>query len=274
MSLCEQQPTVSQGNNSRTSHHQTSLKIRKNTKSKQSLTRRSSGTRSSTGSNGRDMRKQLGNLQVTLDEQKMQSKTLSDTTWEAISLLTDMAMAAKLGKKTRPMANAFMNFYDKKFKPVLQNIPAQRDRSTQTARVQDGGIQNLGLCRELGLANALRPTAVEMDEQYLDRKVIDLTGNKDGERTGVRTHGSDQEWSKRGVMWCRHHRKAWTTVQAFLTTGWTSRTMTSLMTLTHTWNMARDTRTGWHLKMLFTNSGAATQLTCGVTHTMTHDDSQ
>ena len=27
-------------------------------------------------------------------------------------------------------------------------------------------------------------------------------------------------------------------------------------------------------KMLFTNSGAATQLTCGVTHTMTHNDAQ
>ena len=36
------------------------------------------------------------------------------------------------------------------------------------------------------------------------------------------------------LVWCRHHRKAWTTVQAFLTTGWTTRTMTSLMTLTHT----------------------------------------
>ena len=75
-------------------------------------------------------------------------------------------------------------------------------------------------------------------------------------------------------LWCRHHRKAWTTVQAFLTTGWTTRTMTSLMTLTHTWSMARDTETRRHLKMLFTDSGAATQLTCGVTHTMTHDDSQ
>ena len=84
-----------------------------------------------------------------------------------------------------------MNFYDEKFKPVLQNIPAQRDRSTQTARVQDGGIQDLGSCRELGLANTLRLAAMEMDEQHLDRGVIDLTDNKDGERTGVRTHGSD-----------------------------------------------------------------------------------
>ena len=89
------------------------------------------------------------------------------------------------------MADAFMNFYDKKFKPVLWNILAQRDRSTQTARVQDGGIQDLGLYGELGLANALRPTAVETDKQHLDRNVIDLTGNKDGERTGVHTHKSD-----------------------------------------------------------------------------------
>ena len=86
--------------------------------------------------------------------------------------------------------------------------------------------------------------------------------------------GVTQEWSKRGVMWCCHHRKAWTTVQAFLTTGWMTCTMTSLMTLTHTWSMARDTKTGWHLKMLFIDSGAAIQLTCGITHTMTHDDSQ
>ena len=75
------------------------------------------------------------------------------------------------------MADAFMNFYDKKFKPVLQNIPAQRNRSTQTARVQDRGIQDLRLCGKLGLANALRPTAVETDEQHLDRDIIDLTGN-------------------------------------------------------------------------------------------------
>ena len=70
------------------------------------------------------MRRQLENLRVTLDEQEMQLKTLSDATWEAISLLTDMAMTAKLGGRTRPMANAFMKFYDEKFKPVLQNIPA------------------------------------------------------------------------------------------------------------------------------------------------------
>ena len=89
------------------------------------------------------------------------------------------------------MANAFMNFYDKEFKPVLQNIPAQRDRSTQTAKVQDGEIQNLRSCGKLGLANALRPTAVEMNEQHLDKDVINFTGDKDGERTGVRTHGND-----------------------------------------------------------------------------------
>ena len=61
----------------------------------------------------------------------------------------------------------------------------------QTARVQDEGIQDLGLCRELGLANALKLMAVETDEQHLDRDVIDLTSNTDGERTGARTHGSD-----------------------------------------------------------------------------------
>ena len=137
------------------------------------------------------MRRQLENLQVILDKQKTQSKTLSNATWEAISLLTDMAMAAKLGGKTRPMADAFMNFYDEKFKPVLRNIPAQKDRSTQMARIQDRGIQDLGLCGELGLANALRPTAVKTDEQHLDRDVIDLTGNKKRERIGAHTHKSD-----------------------------------------------------------------------------------
>ena len=91
------------------------------------------------------------------------------------------------------MAEAFMNFYDEKFKPVLQNIPAQRDRSTQTARVQDRGIQDLGLCGELGLANALRLMTVETNEQHLDKDVIDLTGDKDEERTGVFTHRSDSE---------------------------------------------------------------------------------
>ena len=89
------------------------------------------------------------------------------------------------------MADAFINFYDEKFKLVLQNIPAQKNRSTQTTRVQDGGIQDLGLCKELGLANTLRPMAVETDEQHLDRDVIDLTSNIDRERTGARTHESD-----------------------------------------------------------------------------------
>ena len=32
---------------------------------------------------------------------------------------------------------------------------------------------------------------METDERHLDKDVIDLIGNKDGERTGVRTHGSD-----------------------------------------------------------------------------------
>ena len=156
MSLSGQQPTLSQGNDSKMSHRPTLLKVRKNMKSKQSLTRRSSRTGSSIGLSRRDMRKKLGNLRVTLDKQETQSKTFCNPTWEAISLLTDMAMTAKLGRRTRPMANAFMNFYDKKFKPVLRNIPVQRDRSTQTAR-----------------------------------DVIDLTGNKDRERTGVHTYGND-----------------------------------------------------------------------------------
>ena len=164
MFLSGRQPTFSQGNEFKMSYRLTLLKVRKNTKSKQSLTRRSSETGSSTGSSGRDMKRQLGNLRVTLDEQETQSKTLSDATWETISLLTDMAMAAKLGGRTRPMADAFMNFYDEKFKSVLWNILAQRDRLTQTPRVQDGGIQDLGPCKELGLANALRPTAVEANE--------------------------------------------------------------------------------------------------------------
>ena len=32
---------------------------------------------------------------------------------------------------------------------------------------------------------------METDEQHLDRDVIDFTGNKEGERAGVCTHGSD-----------------------------------------------------------------------------------
>ena len=89
------------------------------------------------------------------------------------------------------MADAFMNFYDEKFKPVLRNIPGQRDRSTQKDRVQAEGIQDLGLYRELGLANALRQAAVKTDEQHLNNDVINLTSDKDGERTRVRTHRSD-----------------------------------------------------------------------------------
>ena len=86
------------------------------------------------------------------------------------------------------MANAFINFYDKKFKSVRRNVLTQKDRSTQTARVQDRGIRDLGLCVELVLANALRLTAVETDEQHLNRDVIHFTGNTNEERTGARTH--------------------------------------------------------------------------------------
>ena len=211
MSLSEQQPIFSQGNDSRTNHYPTLLKVKKNTKLKQSLTRRSSRMGSSTGSSGKDMKRQLGNLRVTLDEQKTQLKTWRDATRKAISLLTDMAIAARLGKRTRPMANTFMNFYDKKFKPVLRHnysvsptgkqkngahksrneAIAQRDRSMQIAKIQDRGIQDLGSCKELGLANALRSTAVKTDEQHLDRNVINLTGNTNGERTRACTHRSD-----------------------------------------------------------------------------------
>ena len=59
------------------------------------------------------------------------------------------------------------------------------------ARVQDKKIQDLGSCKELGLANALRLMGVETDEQHLDRDIINLTGNTNGERTGARTHRSD-----------------------------------------------------------------------------------
>ena len=61
----------------------------------------------------------------------------------------------------------------------------------QTARVQDERIQDLGLCRELGLANVLRLMAVKTDEQHLDKNVIDLTGNMDRKRMRARPHGSD-----------------------------------------------------------------------------------
>ena len=96
------------------------------------------------------MRKQLRNLPVTSDKQETQSKTLNDITWGTISFVTDIAMTAKLGGKTRPKANTFMNFYDKKFKPVLRNIPAQRDRSMQTARVQDEGSRTWGCAGSWG----------------------------------------------------------------------------------------------------------------------------
>ena len=145
---------------------------------------------SSTGLSGRGMRRQLGNLQVTSDKQETQSKTLSGATWEAISLLTNMAMTAKLGKKTRLKVDAFMNFSDKKFKPVLWNILAQRDRSTQTARVQDGGIQDLGSAGSWGW-QMHSDQRLGINEQHLDRDVIDLTSNMDRARTGARTHGND-----------------------------------------------------------------------------------
>ena len=52
----------------------------------------------------------------------------------------------------------------------------------QTIGAQDRSIQDLGLRVELGLGNALRPAAVETDEQHLGKYIIDLTGNTDRER--------------------------------------------------------------------------------------------
>ena len=66
------------------------------------------------------------------------------------------------------------------------------------ARFQDGGIQDLGSCGELGLTNAFRATAVETDERHLDRNVIGLTGNTDEKRTEARTHKSNLEVVQEG----------------------------------------------------------------------------
>ena len=116
--------------------------------------------------------------------------------------------------------------------------------------------------------------AVEMNEQYLDRDIINLTGNKDEERTGARTHGSDPGVVQEGGDVMPPPQESMDNGSSLFDYRLDDAYMTSLMTLTHTWSMARDTRTGRHLKMLFTDSGTAIQLTCGVTHTMTHHDSQ
>ena len=142
------------------------------------------------------------------------------------------------------MANAFMNFYDKKFKLVLWNIPAQRDRSTQTDRVQDGGIQDLGSCGELGLANALRPTAVETNEQHLDKDVIDLTGNKDRERTGVRTHGSDPGVVQEGGDVVLPPQESMDNGSSLFDYRLDNPYHDLIDNFDHTWSMARDTETG------------------------------
>ena len=144
----------------------------------------------------------------------------------------------------------------------------------QTARVQDGGIQDLGLCRELGLANALRLTAVKTDKQHLDKDVIDLTGNTDGERTGARTHGNDP-----GVVQGRGDEVLPPQESVNNSSNlFDYRLDNPYNDLIDDFDPYLEYGKGYQNKTAFedafTDSGAATQLTCGVTHTMTHNDAQ
>ena len=50
----------------------------------------------------------------------------------------------------------------------------------QTTGKQYKGIQDLGLCGELGLENALRLTAVKTNKQCLERDFIDFTSKTKG----------------------------------------------------------------------------------------------
>ena len=72
--------TLSQDNNNKAGYYQTSLKVRENIKSKQSLIKKSSEMRSSIKSSRKNMRKQPKNLRVTLDKQKKQSIGLNNVT--------------------------------------------------------------------------------------------------------------------------------------------------------------------------------------------------
>ena len=172
------------------------------------------------------------------------------------------------------MANDFMNFYDKKFIPILRNIPAQRDRSTQTVMVQNRGIQDLGSCEELGLASALRPTAVKKDEQHLDKDVIDLTGNKDGERTGVCTHGSNPGMVQEKGDVMPPPQENVNNSSSLFDYGLNNPYNDLIDDFDQYLEYGKGYRNRTAFEDAFTDSGAAIQLTCDVTHTMTHDDSQ
>ena len=91
-----------------------------------------------------------------------------------------MAIVAKHGEKLWQIADSFMNFYKKKLRLILQNISAQKNRSTQTIRAQHRSIQDLGSCGELGKRNAFKLTAIETDERCLNQDIIDLTNRKEG----------------------------------------------------------------------------------------------
>ena len=57
----------------------------------------------------------------------------------------------------------------------------------QTTEAQHEGIQNLKLCGELGIEDALRLTTIETDKQYLDKNIINFiskTKRVGGKRTG------------------------------------------------------------------------------------------
>ena len=115
---------------------------------------------------------------------------------------------------------------------------------------------------------------METDKQHLERDVIDLTGNKDGERTRVRTQGNNPEVVQEEGDVLLPSQERVDNCSSLFDYGLDNPYIDLIDDLTHTRSMAKDTRTGRHSKMPFTDSSAVTQLTCGVTHTMTHDDSQ
>ena len=114
----------------------------------------------------------------------------------------------------------------------------------------------------------------KMDKQHLNRNVIDFTGNTDGERTGARTYGNDPGVVQEGGDVVPPPQESMDNSPSLFNYGLNDPYNDLIDDFDPYLEYGKGYQTGRHLKMLFTNSGAATQLTCGVTHTMTHNDAR
>ena len=115
---------------------------------------------------------------------------------------------------------------------------------------------------------------METCEQHLDKNVIDLTGNTDGERTGARIHGNDPGVIQEEGDVVPPAQESVDNGPSLFDYGLNNPYNDLIVDFDPYLEYGEGYQNKTACKMLFTDSSAATQLTCGLTHTMTHRDAQ